>query len=99
MLWFLICSPLDRCIIFCRFPNTLTGVRKFISLDNNGLAVYDRNGQNPQRVNYQREKANDGRWNYVVVTWKKDKGNFDVVVNSFRQGEINTDYTSTFAEK
>jgi hypothetical protein len=93
-------QPIYWCIIFCRSPNTLTGVRKFISLDSNGLSVYDGNGQNPQTVNYQGEKVNDGRWNYVVVTWKKDNAAFDLVVNSIRQGEIsNTGYSATFAEK
>nr|XP_022314607.1 neurogenic locus notch homolog protein 1-like [Crassostrea virginica] len=70
-----------------------------LTLDHEGLAVYDSSGQNPQRAAYQQQTVTDGQWNYVVVSWKKDSG-FDLVVNSLRQSTIlNTPYTSTLAEK
>ncbi|XP_061175426.1 uncharacterized protein LOC133184388 [Saccostrea echinata] len=85
-------------IFIAKSANSLTGVTKFLTLDHSGLTVYDRDGQNPRTAKYQLEKVADGRWNYVVVTWKKD-GSFDLVVNSLRQAEITaTKYNSTFAK-
>ena len=87
------------CLVIGRSANSLAGVTKFLTLDHEGLAVYDSSGQNPQRATYQQQTVTDGQWNYVVVSWKKDSG-FDLVVNSLRQSTIlNTPYTSTLAEK
>lgn len=87
------------CLVIGRSANSLAGVTKFLTLDHEGLAVYDSSGQNPQRAAYQQQTVTDGQWNYVVVSWKKNSG-FDLVVNSLRQSTIlNTPYTSTLAEK
>lgn len=83
----------------CRSANSLAGVTKFLSLDHQGLVVYDKTGQNPQRAAYQQQTVTDGQWNYVVVSWNKDNG-FDLVVNSLRQSQIpTTPYTLMMAEK
>ncbi|XP_062611525.1 uncharacterized protein LOC134273339 [Saccostrea cucullata] len=85
-------------IFVAKSANSLTGVTKFLTLDHSGLTVYDENVQNPRTAKYQLEKVADGRWNYVVMTWKND-GSFDLVVNSLRQDTITaTQYNSTFAK-
>ncbi|XP_065923868.1 uncharacterized protein [Magallana gigas] len=85
-------------IFIAKSANSLAGVTKFLSLDHQGLVVYNQNGQNPQRAAYQQQTVTDGQWNFVVVSWNKDNG-FDLVVNSLRQSQIpTTPYTSMMAQ-